>query len=128
MDDVWSTKAWDDFSLFFPKNGNGSRVLMTTRLSKVGGSLGTHSPYLMDFLNEEKSWNLLCEKAFGQKDCPYPELEKVGKDIAKGCKGLPIAIVVTGGLLAKTDMKQERWERIARNVKSFANSKYQHCL
>ncbi|XP_011072173.1 putative late blight resistance protein homolog R1A-10 [Sesamum indicum] len=129
MDDVWSTKAWDDFSLFFPNNGNGSRVLMTTRLSKVGGSLGTHNPYLMDFLNEEKSWNLLCEKVFGQNDCPYSELEKVGKDIAKGCKGLPIAIVVISGLLARTDMKQERWEHIARNVASFASSKdNRHCL
>ncbi|KAL0356237.1 UNVERIFIED_CONTAM: putative late blight resistance proteinR1B-16 [Sesamum radiatum] len=87
-----------------------------------------HLIRIIDELTRDES-NLQILPIVGMGDCPYPELEKVGKDIAKGCKGLPIAIVVIGGLLAKTKMKQERWEHIARNVKSFANSKdNQHCL
>ncbi|KAL0318550.1 UNVERIFIED_CONTAM: putative late blight resistance proteinR1A-4 [Sesamum angustifolium] len=129
MDDVWSIKAWDDLNLYFPKSSNGNRVMMTTRLLNVVVSLGSREPYLMDFLDDEKSWNLLCEKVFGQKGCPYPELEGIGKDIAKGCKGLPLAIVVVAGLLAKSNMTREYWDSVAKNLNSFANSEdNEHCL
>ncbi|KAL0341448.1 UNVERIFIED_CONTAM: putative disease resistance protein RGA1 [Sesamum calycinum] len=90
MDDMWSTEPWDEIKLFFPNNGNGSRIMITTRLSTVAASLGSRKPYMLDFLDQEKSWNLLCEKVFGQKSCPYPELEAIGKDIAKYCRGLPL--------------------------------------
>ncbi|KAL0399681.1 UNVERIFIED_CONTAM: putative late blight resistance proteinR1B-8 [Sesamum radiatum] len=129
MDDVWSNKAWDDLKQFFPNNGNESRVLVTTRLSNVAVSIGTEDPYLMDILDEKNCWNLLCEKVFAQECCPHPELEQIGKDIAKGCRGLPLALVVIGGLLAKSNMTREYWESVAKNVKSFANSEdNEYCL
>ncbi|KAL0436722.1 UNVERIFIED_CONTAM: putative late blight resistance proteinR1B-8 [Sesamum radiatum] len=129
MDDMWSNKAWDDLKLFFPNNRNGSRVLVTTRLSNLAFSLGSQDPYLMDFLDEENCWNLLCEKVFGQEGCLNPELKQIGRDIAKGCKGLPLALVVIGGLLAKSNMTREYWESVANNVNSFANSEDdEYCL
>ncbi|XP_020548006.1 putative late blight resistance protein homolog R1B-17 [Sesamum indicum] len=48
MDDMWSINAWDDLRLFFPNNRNGSRILVTTRISNVAISLGSHNPYVMD--------------------------------------------------------------------------------
>ncbi|KAK4394741.1 putative late blight resistance proteinR1A-10 [Sesamum angolense] len=129
MDDVWNIKAWDALKLFFPNNRNGSRVIMTTRLANVANSLGSQKPYLMDFLDEDKSWNLFCLKAFAKEGCPYPELEEIGKDIAKACRGLPLAIVVIGGLLANSNMEQEYWKYFAKNVSSFVNSEDdEHCL
>ncbi|KAL0356167.1 UNVERIFIED_CONTAM: putative late blight resistance proteinR1B-12 [Sesamum radiatum] len=129
MDDVWNTKAWDELSLFFPNNGKRSRVMMTTRMSEVAVSLGCHDPYLMSFLNEEESWNLFCEKVFGKKGCSYPELEEIGKEITKVCRGLPLAIVAISGLLANSNMQQQYWESIAKNVNSFPNSQdNDHCL
>ncbi|KAK4437305.1 putative late blight resistance proteinR1A-10 [Sesamum alatum] len=129
MDDVWSTKVWDELSLFFPNNGKGSRIMMTTRMSEVVVSLGCNTPYLMNFLNEEESWNLFCVKVFGQKVCTYPELEKIGKEIARACGGLPIAIVAIAGHLANSNMQQEYWKSVAKNVNAFANSQYnEHCL
>ncbi|KAG8378976.1 hypothetical protein BUALT_Bualt07G0040400 [Buddleja alternifolia] len=103
MDDLWSTKGWDDFKLSFPDSGNRSRVMITTRLSDVAISLGSHRPYFLDFLDENNSWNLLCEKAFTQRSSS-PELEEIGKRIAKSCEGLPLSISVIGGLLAKSNM------------------------
>ncbi|KAL0356215.1 UNVERIFIED_CONTAM: Late blight resistance protein R1-A [Sesamum radiatum] len=67
----------------------------------IVGMGGSQKPYMLDFLDLEKSWDLLCEKVFAQKNCPYPEF---GKDIAKYCRGLPLAIVVIGGLLANSNM------------------------
>ncbi|KAL0417079.1 UNVERIFIED_CONTAM: Disease resistance RPP13-like protein 4 [Sesamum latifolium] len=129
LDDVWSTNVWDGLKAFFPNNRNGSRVLVTTRLLDVARSLGSHDNYLtINFLDEDKSWNLLCGKVFAQEECPYPELEKIGKSIAKGCNGLPIAIVVIGGLLAKSNMTQEYWEFVVKNLTSFSNSEDdEHC-
>lgn len=33
MDDAWDKKVWDSVTRFFPDNHNGSRVVLTTRLS-----------------------------------------------------------------------------------------------
>ncbi|KAL0356174.1 UNVERIFIED_CONTAM: Disease resistance RPP8-like protein 3 [Sesamum radiatum] len=129
MDDVWSVEAWDALKLFFPNKRNGSRVMITTRLANVADSLGSQKPYLMNFLDEDESWNLFCHKAFLQGDCPYLELEKIGRNIAKACRGLPLAIVVIGGLLANSKMEQEYWMYVAKNVTSFVNSEdNEHCL
>ncbi|KAK4437299.1 putative late blight resistance proteinR1C-3 [Sesamum alatum] len=123
MDDVWSIKAWEDLKLSFPNNENGSRILVTTRLLDVARPLGFHNHYFtINFLDEDKSWNLLCEKVFAQKSCPCPELEEIGRNIAKGCRGLPLAIVVVGGLLAKSSKTQEYWKFVAENVSTFVNS------
>ncbi|KAL0440923.1 UNVERIFIED_CONTAM: putative late blight resistance proteinR1A-10 [Sesamum radiatum] len=129
MDDVWSIEVWNDLKLFFPNNGKGSRVMLTTRESSLAISSGSHESYSLDFLNEEKSWNLFCQETFGQEGCPYPELEVIGKNIAKSCNGLPLTIVVLGGLLAKSNMTREYWESVAENVNTFRNSKdYEGCL
>ncbi|KAK4394665.1 putative disease resistance protein [Sesamum angolense] len=129
MDDVWSIEVWNDLKLFFPNNGKGSRVMLTTRESSLAISLGSQESYSLDFLNEEKSWNLFCQETFGQEGCPYPELEEIGKNIAKSCNGLPLTIVVLSGLLPKSNMTREYWESVAENVNTFRNSKdYERCL
>ncbi|KAK4437247.1 putative late blight resistance proteinR1A-10 [Sesamum alatum] len=123
LDDLWSIKAWEDFKLSFPDNRNGSRVLVTTRLLDVARSLSFDNHYVtVNLLDEDKSWDLLCEKVFAQQSCPYQELEEIGREIAKGCCGLPLAIVVIGGLLSKSDKTREYWEFVAENVTSFVNS------
>ncbi|KAK4412465.1 putative late blight resistance proteinR1C-3 [Sesamum alatum] len=129
MDDVWDIDVWNELNRFFPNNRNESRILVTTRISNVAVSLGSQESYSLDFLNEEKSWNLFCHETFAQESCPYPELEEIGKSIAKSCKGLPLTTVVIGGLLANSNMTREYWESVAENVNAFRNSKdYKQCL
>ncbi|XP_075523620.1 putative late blight resistance protein homolog R1A-10 [Primulina tabacum] len=120
MDDVWDTEFWDDVRRLFPDDDNGSRIILTTRLSEVAFSSESVS-YIhdMNLLGFEESWNLLCAKVFGEECCPS-ELEKIGKDIARNCKGLPLALVTIGGVLSKS-RTQDYWEYIARNVKSGVN-------
>ncbi|KAG8378887.1 hypothetical protein BUALT_Bualt07G0031300 [Buddleja alternifolia] len=96
--------------------------MVTTRLNDVAVSLGSQNTYTMNFLDEDNSWNLLCEKAFTQGNCSA-ELEEIGKRIAKSCKGLPLAIVVIGGLLAKSNMTREYWEFVAGKVNLLVSSK-----
>lgn len=75
----------------------------------------------MEFLDEDKSWILFCETVFGCEDCP-PELEGVGKEISQLCKGLPLSIVVMGGLLRSSDMTVEYWRNVAQNINSLLSS------
>ncbi|XP_051115866.1 putative late blight resistance protein homolog R1B-16 [Andrographis paniculata] len=121
MDDVWSEQAWVDLRMCFPDNNNRSRVMMTTRLANVAGSLSSHNSYPMTFLDKNESWNLFCQTIFANEDFPYPELEKFGRKIVESCKGLPLEIIVIGGLLAKSDMSREYWKSVADNVSSYAN-------
>ncbi|KAK4410783.1 putative late blight resistance proteinR1A-10 [Sesamum angolense] len=84
MDDMWSTETWDDLKRLFPDDNNGSRVLITTRLSNVAVCASSSPLHQMRFLNEEWSWNLLQEKVFDQQSCPL-ELERIGRIIPKSC-------------------------------------------
>ncbi|KAI3463960.1 hypothetical protein Pfo_020623 [Paulownia fortunei] len=127
LDDMWSIEAWDKLKFFFPDNNNASRIVVTTRLSNVAIHFGS-SCLAINFLDEDKSWNLFCEKAFAQEDCP-PELEEIGKKIAKKCKGLPLSIVVIGGLLGKSCRTQEYWENFAEDINPILSSgEDEHCM
>ncbi|KAK4425892.1 putative late blight resistance proteinR1B-12 [Sesamum alatum] len=116
LDDMWSTKAWDDVKMFFPDNSNRSRVMLTTRELDVANYVDSSRTYhRMHLLNNLESWNLLHQKVFGKDDCP-PELEKIGRRIASYCGGLPLAIHVIGGLLSEG--RRDLWEHVASDVKA----------
>ncbi|XP_047954021.1 putative late blight resistance protein homolog R1A-10 isoform X1 [Salvia hispanica] len=121
LDDMWSIEAWDGIRRFLPDNKNGSRIVVTTRLSNLGSDLSKSKSLEMSLLNEVDSWDLLLKTAFGEQGCPL-ELEEIGKRIGKSCKGLPLSIVVIGGLLAKSNHTIEFWESIEENLSSIVNS------
>ncbi|KAL0417030.1 UNVERIFIED_CONTAM: putative late blight resistance proteinR1A-10 [Sesamum latifolium] len=128
MDDIWDTDIWDAVSRLFPNDNNGSRVLLTTRLSDVALYANSSSRlHQMQFLKEDDSWNLLRQKVFGEKDCP-PELERVGREIARNCGGLPLAIVVIGGFLYKDSKTQWNWKSVADNLNSIVTKDDEQCL
>ncbi|XP_012853772.1 PREDICTED: putative late blight resistance protein homolog R1B-17 [Erythranthe guttata] len=86
LDDVWHNERF--LSECFPDDTNGSRVLVTTRLPQSLTCL-KFPYYMIWFLDKKESWDLLCEKVFGEREsCSY-ELEKAGKKIAENCEGLP---------------------------------------
>ncbi|KAL0385069.1 UNVERIFIED_CONTAM: putative late blight resistance proteinR1B-16 [Sesamum radiatum] len=127
MDDLWDIEIWDDVRRLFPDDGNGSRVLLTTRISDVAEYANSCSSYHMRFLNEEDSWNLLCRKVFEEGACPL-ELEEIGKEIARKCGGHPLSIVVIGGLLSKTSTTQEYWRSVANNLNAVVTEDDDRCL
>ncbi|XP_073124701.1 putative late blight resistance protein homolog R1B-16 isoform X1 [Henckelia pumila] len=123
LDDLWSIEAWDEIKRFFPDHcNNGCRIMITTREKKVAAQLSSCRPFEMDLLDDNSSWELMREKVFGHQQGCRPELEELGKTIAKNCNGLPLAIVVIGGLLAKSDKTMNSWKHVAGNMKSIINS------
>ena len=84
---------------------NQSRVMLTTRIKDVA----LHAdplchPHKMCLLNDNEGWELFMKKIFpgGNSLTAWPsELEETGRIILEKCGGLPLAILVLGGLLAR---------------------------
>ncbi|KAJ4954541.1 hypothetical protein NE237_011324 [Protea cynaroides] len=127
LDDIWSKEAWDVLKSTFPKGKMGSKIMFTTRNKEVAfyadPSGFLHEPA---YLTKEQSWELFCKKAFLWKNIDstssllYPreadeEKKKLGRGMTKKCSGLPLAIVVLGGLLA-TKQSIHEWERVAKDI------------
>ncbi|XP_057802568.1 putative late blight resistance protein homolog R1A-10 [Salvia miltiorrhiza] len=112
MDNIRSKKALDDLKELFPDNNNGSRIILTTRIQDVGVFANT-SFYEMPSLGENDSWRLLRYKVFGDQPCPS-KIEPAGRVIAARCGGLPLSIVMMGGLLSKIK-KSRVWRQIAES-------------
>ncbi|KAL5766867.1 hypothetical protein ACOSP7_017484 [Xanthoceras sorbifolium] len=107
-------EAWESLKRAFPDNKNGSRVIMTTRIKEVAerSDERTHAHELR-YLRSDESWQLFCEKAF-QKLKLDEELEKLGREMVQKCGGLPLAIIVLGGLLSTK--KPQEWHTVRSNL------------
>ncbi|XP_042052032.1 putative late blight resistance protein homolog R1A-10 isoform X2 [Salvia splendens] len=128
MDDMWSVEVWEKIKFFFPNNENGSRIIVTTRLSNLSSSLNESYRVDMQFLDKESSWGLFCKIVFEKESCPL-ELVNIGKNIVVQCKGLPLSIVTIGGLLAKSKRVIEYWKHIEQNLNSVViNNNDEFCL
>ncbi|XP_047969207.1 disease resistance RPP8-like protein 3 isoform X2 [Salvia hispanica] len=126
MDDIWRSEAWDIVRNVFPDNGDGSRIMLTTRLYDVASYPGPSiKPYELGLLDEVQSWSLLKEKVFPNQECPS-DLENIGKDIARSCKGLPLAIVVIAGLLSTVTENPSSWLEVAGTLKSATTDEKNH--
>ncbi|KAF3434087.1 hypothetical protein FNV43_RR25190 [Rhamnella rubrinervis] len=127
LDDIWSIEAWDCIRSAFPMTVRnlGSKVLFTTRNKEVATFADPlSSPIELPFLTLEASWELLQRKAFsrdaGGYRCCLPEFEELGIEMAKRCQGLPLALVVLGGLL-KTKNSLDEWKKVLSDVNSHLN-------
>ncbi|XP_027173977.1 late blight resistance protein R1-A-like [Coffea eugenioides] len=116
MDDVWDAGVWNELRNSFPDDANGSRILITSRLRDVALQIEPDSdPHSLRLFSDYESWTLLVEKVFHGEGCPE-ELSLVGKEIAKKCKGLPLAVVAISGLLQRIEESSESWGKIAKSL------------
>ncbi|XP_072988862.1 probable disease resistance RPP8-like protein 2 [Typha latifolia] len=121
MDDVWNDVVWDRIREAFPDENNGSRVLFTSRFLKVAKRADPGSvPYELRFLDEEESLQLLFKKAFPNEDpsagCPPDLMRLAQQQLVKRCGGLPLALVVLGGLLSIRERTYGAWHRVAQTL------------
>lgn len=97
-----------------------SRLLVTTRNKYIATYDGyTHDEMKLKLLDPEKSWELFLMKALIDKSNGgwSEELEPIGREIVKRCNGLPLAISLVGGLLAKTPTNKG-WEQVLNLISS----------
>jgi disease resistance protein RPM1 len=123
IDDVWTIASWEAIQSKFPRNNNGSRIIVTTRIDNVAKacSPGSDCIHQIKPLDKKDSEKLFLSRAFGSKDasCPKELVAEMGK-ILKKCAGLPMAIVSIASLLASYQSPDSKgmWERICRSIGS----------
>ncbi|PIA25375.1 hypothetical protein AQUCO_11800039v1 [Aquilegia coerulea] len=113
IDNIWNIDTWERISASLPENQNGSRVLITTRNKEVAihadQSTKHHELRLM---NKDESWDLFCAKVFSSSGSCPPQLVHTGKRIVEKCGGLPLAIVMRGGILIGKERTNNAWSRV----------------
>ncbi|KAL6567102.1 hypothetical protein OROMI_015506 [Orobanche minor] len=125
LDDVWSPQDWNVIKNALPISNGLSKVIITSRNQIVGlcAKVST-DPYMLRFLSLDESWKLLQLEVFGNEhDCPQ-ELVTIGKKIAKQCYGVPLIVVVVGGLLLSMKrsvlgLLRNDWESVHRSLIEF---------
>ncbi|KAL5572846.1 hypothetical protein UlMin_022443 [Ulmus minor] len=120
LDDVWEVQSWHALKHAFPEhNCNGSRLLLTTRNTKVASTSTREfrgDSYHLEPLSEKESWSLFCKKLFQGNPCPS-HLETISRDVLKRCEGLPLGIVAISGVLSSKDInKIEEWNMVYSNL------------
>ncbi|XXG71055.1 hypothetical protein AAC387_Pa07g0393 [Persea americana] len=132
IDDIWSIEDWDAIKLIFPNGASQSRVMLTTRNKEVALHADPLSrPHDMRLLKDDEGWELFMKKIFPGGDpstaCPS-HLEKTGRKILAKCGGLPLAILVLGGLLARKDKTFNAWSRVLERVNWHLNESSEKCM
>ncbi|XP_022774351.1 putative disease resistance protein RGA3 [Durio zibethinus] len=91
---------------------SGSRILVTTRKKPVATGMGSCQVFHLEELSDEGCWLILSQLAYMGKGNELREkLEDIGREIAKKCKGLPLAAKTLGGLLREKNTRNE-WQNI----------------
>ncbi|XP_076926011.1 putative late blight resistance protein homolog R1B-16 [Bidens hawaiensis] len=128
IDDIWHIETWASLKLFFPHENKGSRILLTSRVTEVAKHASSNGLiHHMGYLNKETSWELLCQKVFHGNE--YPEWSiKPGMEIVENCQGLPLALVVIAGVLAKENWSENFWVEIAERTGLYIVNEENGCL
>ncbi|KAL6327853.1 hypothetical protein AAG906_026527 [Vitis piasezkii] len=117
LDDVWNEdkRKWGQFITLLPVGANGSKILVTTRSTRVASVIGIDSPYIVEGLKDDESWDLFESLAFKKgEEQMHPNLVAIGKEIVKMCKGVPLVIETLGGMLY-FNTQESHWLSIKKN-------------
>ncbi|GLT63095.1 hypothetical protein SLA2020_356810 [Shorea laevis] len=119
LDDVWNEDPdkGEHFSSCLLKilKTTGSSIVITTRSGKVASAMKPVpiEHYDMERLSDDVCWLIIKEKFLrsSTETSITPDLEAIGQDIAKKCRGLPLVASVIGGTLSRRTCADE-WKGI----------------
>ncbi|KAH0637505.1 hypothetical protein KY289_037420 [Solanum tuberosum] len=125
LDDIWGIKIWDALNrVLRPECDSkiGSRIIITSRYDHVGRYIGEDfSLHELQPLDSEKSFELFTKKIFifdnnNNWANASPVLVDIGKSIVRRCGGIPLAIVVTAGMLRAKERTEHAWNRVLERI------------
>ncbi|KAL0414690.1 UNVERIFIED_CONTAM: putative disease resistance protein RGA3 [Sesamum radiatum] len=117
LDDVWTEEdsKWIPLKVSLKSGAPGSRILVTTRKTRVAQIIGTTYVHSLSPLSDSYCWSVLSQIALQDRgEADREMLEETGMEIAKKCKGLPLAAKTVGGLLRFKTSLQE-WQNVLKS-------------
>ncbi|CAL5387001.1 unnamed protein product [Camellia sinensis] len=126
LDDICTNDDWLKFVRPFADAANGSRVIITTRDSKVASEVDPWShPLNLMQLTEEDTWALFLNRAVPENGSQN-NLNNVKAEILSLCRGLPMAIVLLGGLLSTVELSE--WSTVIDHLRAQDHHHFLKCL
>ncbi|XP_004485726.1 putative disease resistance RPP13-like protein 1 [Cicer arietinum] len=116
LDDVWNEDydSWNSLIKPLRCGAKGSKILVTTRIRKVVSMVQTFQGfYSLEQLSNDDCWSVFANHAClsPEESAQNMDLGKIGREIVRKCKGLPLAAQSLGGLLRqKRDIRD--WNNI----------------
>ncbi|XP_071719066.1 putative disease resistance RPP13-like protein 1 [Rutidosis leptorrhynchoides] len=114
LDDVWNEdyKAWE--TLEQPLVGlPGSKIIVTTRKTRVASIMTTATPHFLNPLSDEYSLSLFAKCALNEDNFEnHPSLVPFAQGIIKKCDGLPLALIALGRVLKTKGNDEDEWEKL----------------
>ncbi|KAL7619171.1 hypothetical protein Lser_V15G03628 [Lactuca serriola] len=117
LDDVWNEdhSKWELLQSPLLVGAPGSKVIVTTRSTKVALVMDSELSYGLDVLSSEDALSLFAQHALGEKNFDkHPTLKLLGEGIVKKCGRLPLALKALGRVL-KTDRNSDEWEKLLKS-------------
>nr|XP_023873951.1 putative disease resistance protein RGA3 [Quercus suber]XP_023873952.1 putative disease resistance protein RGA3 [Quercus suber]XP_023873953.1 putative disease resistance protein RGA3 [Quercus suber]XP_023873954.1 putative disease resistance protein RGA3 [Quercus suber]XP_023873955.1 putative disease resistance protein RGA3 [Quercus suber]XP_023873956.1 putative disease resistance protein RGA3 [Quercus suber]XP_023873957.1 putative disease resistance protein RGA3 [Quercus suber]XP_02387395 len=117
LDDVWTEDftKWEPFRNALKCGAEGSRILVTTRKTRVANMMESSSIIDLGVLSPNDCWLIIKKIAFSDDyGEQYRDLEESGKKLANKCKGLPLAAKILGSYL-RGKMSKKEWEKVLHN-------------
>ncbi|KAF2307867.1 hypothetical protein GH714_032768 [Hevea brasiliensis] len=117
LDDVWNENLvrWVELRGLLEGCAMGSKIIVSTRSSKVASIMGIELAYNLPGLPHKDCLSLFLKWAFNAgQEKQYPNLVDIGNEIVRKCGGVPLAVRTLGSLLyASTD--ERHWLSIRDN-------------
>ncbi|KAL7169380.1 hypothetical protein ACSBR2_034428 [Camellia fascicularis] len=97
LDDVWARLDLADVGIPSGTDHKGCKVVLTSRIQDVCNEMGTEKNIAIEVLPDDEAWKLF-EEMVGES-VENPDLQKIAKEVANECGGLPISLVTIGKAL-----------------------------
>ncbi|XP_022747848.1 putative disease resistance protein At3g14460 [Durio zibethinus] len=117
LDDVWNENYsyWKKLISTFTSGAKNSKIIVTTHSGRVASIVRTVPTFDLHILSDDDCWKLFATHAFVDGiPSMHPDLKVIGEEIAKRCKGLPLAATTLGGLL-RGELGVDAWNKILRS-------------
>ncbi|KAH9733874.1 Disease resistance protein [Citrus sinensis] len=90
LDNIWKCVDLEAVGIPFGDDHKGCKLLLTARDRNALFSMGSQKNFSIDILNEEEAWRLF--KLMADDHVENREFKSTATEVAKACKGLPIAL------------------------------------
>ncbi|KAM5559485.1 putative disease resistance protein [Rosa sericea] len=117
LDDIWKRIEFSDIGI--PSHNElqncNSKVLLTTRRSRVCKIMESHAKIHLSILSKEDSWSLFVNEA-GKSFDKSSNFYDVASEVARECAGLPVALIAVARALRDEGLNE--WKEAARRLKA----------
>ncbi|XVF79149.1 hypothetical protein PTKIN_Ptkin14bG0196600 [Pterospermum kingtungense] len=117
LDDMWKELNLKKVGIPLVGNGKGCKIILTTRRKNVCEYMASEVMVSLDVLEEDEAWALFKKKSALDEDKDDGDTIKLAKEVARECRGLPIAIVTLASALKSTKTVMG-WEVALKKLKS----------